>query len=64
MNEKAKSSGPSWVDPDDAPEITYDWIVGADEYVGDTLVRRGRPTGSSKAATTIRFDNEVIEVLR
>ena len=31
-----------WVDPDDAPEITDEWIEGADLYEGDKLIRRGR----------------------
>ena len=64
MNAKAKSSHPTWSDPDDAPEITDEWIASADHYVGDKLVRRGRPTGSHKTATTIRFDDEVIEAFK
>lgn len=64
MNGKAKSSHPTWLDPDDAPEITHEWIASADEYIGDKLVRRGRPVGSHKTATTIRFDDEVIEAFK
>ncbi|MBC8730010.1 hypothetical protein [Paraburkholderia sp. UCT2] len=47
-----------WVDPDDAPEITDEWIEQADQYQGNTLVRRGRgrPTGCQKPATTVRFE--------
>jgi uncharacterized protein (DUF4415 family) len=42
MSTKQKSS--SHISPDpDLPEITDDWIDGADLYHGDKLVRRGRP---------------------
>ena len=48
MNVKSKPSAPPSVDPDDAPEITEEWLTGADLYHGDKLLRRGRP----KAAVT------------
>lgn len=64
MNAKAKSSHPTWVDPDDAPEITDEWIASADLREGDKIIRRGRPAGGSKTATTIRFDDEIIEVFK
>ena len=64
MNAKAKNSHPTWVDPDDASEITDEWIAEADEFVGDKLVRRGRPTGSHKTATTIRFDDDILEAFK
>ncbi len=64
MNAKAKTSERAWVDPDDAPKITDQWIASADEYIGTKLVRRGRPVGSYKTATTIRFDDEVIEAFK
>lgn len=40
MNTKRKSSSHISSDPD-LPEITDDWIDGADLYHGDKLVRRG-----------------------
>ncbi len=43
MNAKRKGSGSISRDPDTPPEITDEWIAGADLYEGDTLVRRGRP---------------------
>jgi uncharacterized protein (DUF4415 family) len=64
MNGKAKSSYPTWVDPDDAPEITGEWIASADEYIGGKLVRRGGPVGGHKTAATIRFDDEIIETFK
>ena len=42
MNVKQKSSHPTSPDRD-LPEITDDWIAGANLYQGDKLVRRGRP---------------------
>ncbi len=42
MNVKQKNSPRTSPDPD-LPEITDDWIAGADLYRGDKLVRRGRP---------------------
>ncbi|MCW5577432.1 MAG: BrnA antitoxin family protein [Dokdonella sp.] len=42
MNAKQKSSHHISPDPD-LPEITDDWIAGADLYHGSKLVRRGRP---------------------
>lgn len=67
MNVKSKDLNNSF-DPDDAPEITEEWVASADEYVGKKLVRRGRPVGSVKAVpkkqTAIRFDADVLEGLR
>src|SRR5262249_26258193 len=44
---KKKRAGASiskgWVDPDDAPEFTDDYFERADVYLGDELIRRGRP---------------------
>ncbi len=31
-----------WVDPDDAPELDDEFFGRADEYLGESLVRRGR----------------------
>lgn len=33
----------SCADPDDAPELTDAYFEQADEFVGEQLVRRGRP---------------------
>jgi hypothetical protein len=42
MNVKQKNFSRTSPDPD-LPEITDDWVAGADLYHGDVLVRRGRP---------------------
>ncbi len=68
MNAKLKKSARPWVDPDDAPEVTAQWVAEASLYDGDKLVRRGRPVGSVKAtpkvSTTIRFDADVLAKLK
>ena len=64
MNASKSAMHTAWIDPDDAPELTDEFFEQADEYIGDKLVRRGRPAGSYKTATTIRFDDEVIEAFR
>ncbi|WP_232410877.1 BrnA antitoxin family protein [Methylophilus sp. 5] len=45
---------------EDAPELSADFFKQADVFNGEQLVRRGRPAGSSKVSTTIRFDKEVL----
>ncbi|MBC7718362.1 MAG: BrnA antitoxin family protein [Chitinophagaceae bacterium] len=65
MNAKLPKSAPSWVDRDDAPEITAAWVAAADLHAGDKLVRRGRPPkGSTKVLTTLRLDPDVLAGLR
>jgi len=55
-----KNTTPStWVDPDDAPELSEDFFARADEFVGDRLVRRGRPPSNGvKRSVTVRYDAE------
>ena len=54
-----------WIDGDDAPELTDEFFERADEYVGNKLVRRGRPrTDSPKVALTVRYDAEVVEAFK
>jgi uncharacterized protein (DUF4415 family) len=54
----------SWVDPDDAPELTKEWFERADLMIGDKVVRRGRPPGSSKNLVSLRLDKDVIDHFR
>ncbi|HTJ56843.1 MAG TPA: BrnA antitoxin family protein [Devosiaceae bacterium] len=55
----------TWVDPDDAPELTEEWFQQADQYEGEKLVRRGRPPAEKpKTAISIRVDAEVLERFR
>lgn len=53
-----------WVDPDDAPELTDEWFDQADLMFGDTIIRRGRPPGSTKTAVSLRLDTEVVNAFR
>lgn len=65
MNAKSKNSGRPWVDPDDAPEITDEWIAEADLYKGGNLVRRGRPKAESrKLALTVRYDADIVAAFK
>ena len=55
----------SWIDPDDAPELSDAFFERADEYQGNILVIRGRPkTEIPKQALTVRYDPEVIAAFK
>ncbi len=64
MSASKKSTATTWTDPDDAPPLTDAYFEQADEYQGERRVRRGRPPGSRKVSTTIRFDIEILEAFR
>jgi BrnA antitoxin of type II toxin-antitoxin system len=64
MNAKAKPSHRTWVDPDDAPKLTVQWIEQAELRDGDKIVRRGRRVDSAKTPTAVRLDNEVSDAFR
>lgn len=65
MTGKRKGTVSTWVDPDDAPELTDEWFEKADLYLGDKLIRRGRPPGSgTKQQITLRLDKAVVEAFR
>jgi uncharacterized protein (DUF4415 family) len=52
----------SWTDPDDAPRLDDAWFEEADAYVGERLVRRGRPRSANpKKAVSLRLDADLIE---
>lgn len=55
----------TWVDPDEIPELTEEWFETADQYVGDKLVKRGRPKlAAPKQAVKLRLDADVLAALR
>ena len=65
MNANKHAMPTKWIDPDDAPELTDEFFVQADEYVGDKLVHRGRPKAeNTKQALTVRYDVEVVEAFK
>jgi uncharacterized protein (DUF4415 family) len=50
-------------DPDEIkPELDEDWFAEADAYIGDKLVRRGRPRAENpKQPVSLRLDREVVD---
>ena len=54
----------NWSDPDDAPELDDDWFDKAEVRIGDEVVRKGRPRGSTKQPVSLRLDPEVIAYFR
>ena len=66
MPEKKGVTKPTWIDPDDAPELTDEWFAGADLYEAGRLIRRGgRPKKAApKEAVSIRLDPDVVAHFR
>jgi uncharacterized protein (DUF4415 family) len=65
MSGKHGAGVTTWVDPDDAPELTDEHFERADLYEGEKLIRRGRPpTGNAKRLVSLRIDADVLERLR
>jgi len=65
INANKHATHTKWIDPDDAPELTDEFFAQADGYVGDKLVRRGRPKAeNTKQALTVRYDTEVVEAFK
>jgi uncharacterized protein (DUF4415 family) len=67
MPKKKKATASTWIDPDDAPELTKDWFERADIYDGDKLIRRGRGRPRlerPKEQVTLRLDADVIDAIR
>lgn len=67
MNANKHATATAWIDPDDAPELTDQFFKDADEYVGETLIRRGRgrPRGeNNKRVTTIRLDADIVQFFK
>lgn len=65
MNARKHATPIDWADPDDAPELDDEFFEQADEYVGNKLIRRGRPrTENPKIPLTVRYDAEIIEAFK
>jgi uncharacterized protein (DUF4415 family) len=64
MTESKPITESSWVDPDDAPEWTQDMFDRAEMRIGDTVIRRGRPPGSTKRLVSLRLDKAVLDAFR
>ena len=62
MSAKRKDSSPISRDPETPPEITDAWISEADLYLGEKLVRRGRPrVANPRQLLSLRLPPKVIE---
>ena len=64
MSESKVVMESSWVDPDDAPELDDNWFDRAELRIGDTIIRRGRPPGSTKTQISLRLDHDVLAAFR
>ncbi|MHB1430125.1 MAG: BrnA antitoxin family protein [Rhodocyclaceae bacterium] len=65
MSGNKRATPTNWVDPDDAPELTDEFFERADEYVGENLVRRGRPpVDHKKLLLTVRYDEDVVAAFK
>jgi uncharacterized protein (DUF4415 family) len=65
MPRKKAAGASSWVDPDDAPELTDEFFRRADVYDGSKLVRRGRPPSPApKRPVSLRLDPDVVAHFR
>ena len=52
---------PTAADYDEIPEVSDEWFARADLYIGEKLIRRGRPKAASrKVAINIRLSPEVL----
>ncbi|AGX86602.1 BrnA antitoxin family protein [Candidatus Symbiobacter mobilis] len=55
----------TWIDPDDAPELTEEFFERADQYEGEQLLRRGSPkSASTQIPIALRLDADVLAALR
>ena len=63
MIDKVKAIAMLASDPDEIkPELDDDWFAEADAYIGDKLVRRGRPKSQNpKQPVSLRLDRDVID---
>lgn len=67
MPMKKRAGGSTWVDPDDAPQLTEEFFARAEIREGDRVVRRGRGRPrlpDAKQQVTIRLEPELLERLR
>ena len=65
MSGNKTSTGTTWVDPDDAPELTDAFFERADEYNGERVIKRGRPKAEAvRERITIRLAPDVLEQFR
>jgi uncharacterized protein (DUF4415 family) len=67
MKENKKNTKSSWIDPDDAPELTDAWFEKAHIYKDGVLVKRGRgrpPIENPKVSQTLRIDADIVAAFK
>ncbi|WP_084490726.1 BrnA antitoxin family protein [Asaia astilbis] len=65
MPRKSPTGKATWVDPDDAPELTEAFFESATIMEGDKVIRRGRPpTPGGKRQVTLRLDADIVDRFR
>ncbi len=65
MNARKPVMPVTWVDPDDAPELTDAFFERADLHDGQKLVRRGRPAlAEPRPMLSMRVDADLLAHLR
>lgn len=65
MNANKRATPTAWADPDDAPELDDVFFDRADEFQGETLVRRGRPPAAEKKVLlSVRYSAEVVRYFK
>jgi uncharacterized protein (DUF4415 family) len=65
MTKKLAVGESTWTDPDDAPELTADWMARAEIRECDKLMRRGRPKlDVTKKLVSLRIDQDVLQAFR
>ena len=65
MTAKKPSTPATWVDPEDAPELTEKFVQEAKLYKGNKIQARGRPkAAATKEPVKLRLDADVLAALR
>ena len=65
MSANKQHTKASSVDPDEVPELTEEYFERADYYIGDKLVRKGKPlSGHAKVLLSVRYDADIVEAFR
>ena len=65
MTAKKQSTPATWVDPEDAPELTETFFQEAKLYKGNKIQARGRPKAATiKEPVKLRLDADVLAALR
>ena len=65
MTAKKQSTPATWVDPEDAPELTEAFFQEAKLYKGNKIQARGRPKAAiTKEPVKLRLDADVLAALR